>query len=77
MGAGAAGLMVQGPRSGQAAEIMRTRPIPSSGEALPVIGMGTSRTFDVGTTESERTPLREVLDLLLARGGRVIDSSPM
>jgi len=74
MGAGAASLMARG---AQAAEAMRTRPIPSSGEALQVIGMGTSRTFDVGTSPSERQPLREVLDLLLSRGGRVIDSSPM
>jgi len=74
MGAGAAALMARGAR---AAEAMRMRPIPSSGEALPVIGMGTSRTFDVGQSPGEREPLREVLDLLLSRGGRVIDSSPM
>jgi diketogulonate reductase-like aldo/keto reductase len=56
---------------------MLTRPIPSTGEALPVIGLGTSQTFDVGAGEAARRPLREVLDLLLDAGGRLIDSSPM
>jgi len=54
---------------------MRTRPIPRSGEALPVIGLGTWQTFDV--EEGERAPLREVLTAFLDGGGRVIDSSPM
>jgi diketogulonate reductase-like aldo/keto reductase len=56
---------------------MITRVIPSSGEALPVVGIGTWQTFDVGKYESERAPLREVLRLLFEAGGRVIDSSPM
>ena len=64
---------------GQAAmgENMKTRPIPSSGEALPVIGVGTWRTFDVGAGVPERAPLREVLRILFEAGGSVIDSSPM
>ena len=53
------------------------RSIPSSGETLPVIGLGTWRTFDVGGAGSERAPLREVLQRFVALGGRVIDSSPM
>jgi len=56
---------------------MLTRPIPSTGEAMPVIGLGTWRAFDVGTDPSTRQPLREVLQLLLDGGGRMIDSSPM
>ncbi len=56
---------------------MNTRVIPSSGEALPVVGIGTWRTFDVGFSEDQRAPLREVLRLLFEAGGRVIDSSPM
>jgi diketogulonate reductase-like aldo/keto reductase len=56
---------------------MLTRPIPSTGEALPVIGLGTWRAFDVGADAAVRRPLREVLQLLLDAGGRVIDSSPM
>lgn len=56
---------------------MRARKIPSSGEALPVIGLGTWQTFDVGPTAVERAPLKEVLRAFEAAGGRVIDSSPM
>ena len=52
---------------------MRTRPIPRSGEELPVIGMGTWRTFDT----SERAALVQVVRTLFEAGGRVIDSSPM
>jgi aryl-alcohol dehydrogenase-like predicted oxidoreductase len=54
---------------------MLTRVIPRSGEALPVIGMGTWQTFDVAP--AGRGPLVEVLKALHAAGGRVIDSSPM
>jgi len=56
---------------------MLTRTIPSTGEAMPVIGLGTWRAFDVRTGEATRQPLREVLRLLLEAGGRIIDSSPM
>jgi diketogulonate reductase-like aldo/keto reductase len=56
---------------------MLTRPIPSTGEPMPVIGLGTWRAFDVGTDEAARRPLREVLRLFLDAGGRIIDSSPM
>ena len=60
-----------------AAETMLTRPIPSSGEALPVVGLGTSQVFDVGGGDAARQPLREVVRLLLDAGGRIIDTSPM
>lgn len=56
---------------------MQTRPIPSSGQALPVIGVGTWQGFEVGTGATERTPLSLVLDALYAAGGSVVDSSPM
>ena len=59
------------------AAAMLTRQIPSTGEAIPVIGLGTWRAFDVGTDEAARQPLREVLRMLLDAGGRIIDSSPM
>jgi len=42
-----------------------------------VIGLGTLRAFDAGTDEATRRPLREVVQLLLDTGGRMIDSSPM
>jgi len=54
-----------------------TKPIPRTDESLPVIGLGTWQTFDVGRSESERAPLREVLREFARLGGRVIDSSPM
>jgi diketogulonate reductase-like aldo/keto reductase len=56
---------------------MLTRPIPSTGEAMPVIGLGTWQTFDVGAGDAARQRLREVLQLLFAAGGRLIDTSPM
>ncbi len=59
------------------APAMLTRPIPSTGEAMPVIGLGTWRAFDVGTEASARRELSEVLRLFLDAGGRIIDSSPM
>jgi aryl-alcohol dehydrogenase-like predicted oxidoreductase len=54
-----------------------TKPIPRTGESLPVIGLGTWQTFDVGPAPSERAPLREVLREFVRLGGTVIDSSPM
>jgi diketogulonate reductase-like aldo/keto reductase len=54
-----------------------TRKIPSSGEAIPVIGLGTSGPFEVGSGASERAPLKEVLEGFFAGGGRLIDTSPM
>jgi aryl-alcohol dehydrogenase-like predicted oxidoreductase len=56
---------------------MLTRTVPSSGEKLPVIGVGTWRTFDVDLTTDNRKQLAEVLSLFVKLGGRVIDSSPM
>jgi aryl-alcohol dehydrogenase-like predicted oxidoreductase len=56
---------------------MLTRVIPRTGEQLPAIGLGTWQTFDVGADRAERAPLDDVLQRLLAAGGRVIDSSPM
>lgn len=56
---------------------MNTRKIPSTGELIPIVGLGTWQTFDVGKKESERAPLKEVLKILVDNGGSVIDSSPM
>jgi diketogulonate reductase-like aldo/keto reductase len=44
---------------------------------MPVIGLGTWRAFDVGSDETGRRPLRQVLQRLLDDGGRIIDTSPM
>jgi diketogulonate reductase-like aldo/keto reductase len=53
------------------------RPIPSSGETIPAVGLGTWRTFDVGASAAVRAPLREVLQRFVGLGGRLVDSSPM
>ncbi|MDQ3296568.1 MAG: aldo/keto reductase [Myxococcota bacterium] len=50
-----------------------TRPIPSTGELLPVVGLGSWQTFDV----DDPATVQPVVDRFLALGGRVIDSSPM
>jgi aryl-alcohol dehydrogenase-like predicted oxidoreductase len=56
---------------------MLTRPVPSTGEALPAVGLGTWQTFDVGDAPAARAPLREVLRRFFAAGAKLIDSSPM
>jgi len=58
------------------APLIRRR-IPSSGEEIPVIGLGTSGPFEVGDGAAERAPLRQVLEAFFADGGRLIDTSPM
>jgi hypothetical protein len=53
------------------------KPIPSSGQPLPVIGMGTWITFNVGEDAAALAVRRQVLDAFFAAGGGMIDSSPM
>jgi aryl-alcohol dehydrogenase-like predicted oxidoreductase len=53
------------------------RKIPSSGETLPVIGLGTSGPFEVTPEEAARAPLREVLQGFFTGGATLIDTSPM
>jgi len=59
-----------------AAPQLLTRTIPSSGEALPVIGLGTSQTFNVDATSEQMAPLEQVLKAFLEGGGKVIDTAP-
>lgn len=54
-----------------------TKPIPSSGEHIPVIGLGSWSTFNVGTDTQLRDECTAVIAAFLAAGGRMIDSSPM
>jgi aryl-alcohol dehydrogenase-like predicted oxidoreductase len=56
---------------------MLMRPIPSSGEKLPVIGLGSWNVFDVDLAPASEKQLGDVLSLFVKLGGRVIDSSPM
>ena len=53
------------------------RIIPSSGEKLPVVGIGTWQTFDVGNDQKRRSELQMVLEKVHKLGGSMIDSSPM
>lgn len=54
-----------------------TKAIPASGERIPVIGMGSWITFDVGRDEARRNQRAEVLRTFFAMGGGMVDSSPM
>lgn len=56
---------------------MLKKKIPSSGEKIPVIGMGSSRTFDAGDSQQARVNLTKVLQTFFDLGGTVIDTSPM
>ena len=56
---------------------MSTRTIPISGEKLPIVGLGTWQTFDVGLDTDRRAQLSTVLKTLVKYGGSVVDSSPM
>jgi diketogulonate reductase-like aldo/keto reductase len=53
------------------------RPIPSSGEQIPVVGLGSWITFNVGKDRAARAQCTEVMREFFAAGGRLIDSSPM
>ena len=56
---------------------MRKRKIPSSGEEISFVGLGTCQYFNVGSSNDERQHLRDVLTGMNEAGGTVIDSSPM
>jgi diketogulonate reductase-like aldo/keto reductase len=78
LAAGAAAVMLPSRGSAQSPEArMHTRTIPSSGEAMPVIGLGTWQTFDVARNPAIKPQLKQVLEVFFAAGGRMIDSSPM
>jgi diketogulonate reductase-like aldo/keto reductase len=53
------------------------RPMPRSGELLPLIGLGTWLTFDIGASRFDLARRRQVLEAFYRGGGRLIDSSPM
>lgn len=66
------------PVLGDVAQSMHRRPIPSSGEALPVVGLGTWQNFDVSPSDTGTMDrLADVVGILFEHGGAVIDSSPM
>ncbi|HEU4623636.1 MAG TPA: aldo/keto reductase [Steroidobacteraceae bacterium] len=72
----AASASLAGARAAAAGPLL-TRKIPSSGESIPALGLGTSGAFEVGDSPKEREPLKEVLRAFFAAGARLIDTSPM
>jgi diketogulonate reductase-like aldo/keto reductase len=64
-------------KAAQITDPILQRVIPSSGEKIPAIGLGTWQVFDVGESPAERKPLKDVLSRFVQLGGKVIDSSPM
>lgn len=76
-GAGAATAAAAAAATAAAAPSPRLKPIPVSGERIPVIGMGSWMTFDVGSDRRRRDARVAVLQAFFDRGGGMIDSSPM
>lgn len=74
--AGLAGALRSAPGHAQSGARL-AKPIPSSGEALPLVGLGTWITFNVGNDRAARDGCAEVMRAFFAAGGRLIDSSPM
>ena len=56
---------------------MLSRKIPASGEAMPVIGLGTYSVFDVASTPDNIATRKSIVDMLVDSGGRLVDTSPM
>jgi aryl-alcohol dehydrogenase-like predicted oxidoreductase len=75
LGLGAAMLLPELRLFAQAQPLIQ-KAIPSSGERIPVIGLGTARRYEEVATEAEKIPLRETIREFQALGGKVIDSSP-
>lgn len=65
-----------GPAALAGTDAMIRRAIPSSGETIPVIGVGTNR-YGVDESDAARAPLRAALERFHALGGTVIDTAPM
>jgi diketogulonate reductase-like aldo/keto reductase len=77
LGAALGGSLVTFTEEVSMAQSIATKAIPKTGEMLPVVGLGTWQTFDIGETAAARNPLRAVMGEFARAGGRVIDSSPM
>jgi len=75
LGLGAAMLIPDGGLFAQAQTLIQKK-IPSSGETIPIIGIGTARRYEDIKNDADKVPLRETLRQFQALGGKVIDSSP-
>ncbi len=76
LSAGASAALAFGglPGCGVRSSILKS-PVPSSGEMIPVVGLGTARTFNVGASEEERAPRRDVLQAFVDAGGTLLDTA--
>lgn len=74
--AGAAALSATAAGVAWAQPALIRKPIPSSGEQIPVIGLGTARRYEQASGEEQLAPLRDALRQFHALGGRVIDTAP-
>jgi aryl-alcohol dehydrogenase-like predicted oxidoreductase len=72
----AAALAPLAPRFAWATDPLIRRPIPSTGEMLPAIGIGTSRRYEVEPTAEKVAPLKDAVQTFLSLGGSVIDTAP-
>ncbi|MDP4022185.1 aldo/keto reductase [Methylobacterium sp. NEAU 140] len=72
----AAALAPLGARAARAEEPLIRRSIPSSGETLPAIGIGTSRRYEVAPTPEAVAPLKAAVETFVRLGGSVIDTAP-
>jgi diketogulonate reductase-like aldo/keto reductase len=59
------------------ADSMLTKPIPATGESLPVIGLGTYNVFDVASTAEALASRKDIVERLTGAGGSLLDTSPM
>jgi aryl-alcohol dehydrogenase-like predicted oxidoreductase len=75
LGLGAAMLIPEAGLFAQAQPLIQKK-IASSGEAIPIIGIGTARRYEAVKSDAEKAPLRETIRQFQALGGKVIDSSP-
>src|ERR1044072_2561913 len=75
-GIGFGAAMLLRPAGSMAQTPLIQKPIPASGETLPVIGIGTARRYEKIRNDAEKAPLRENIRQFQALGGKVIDSSP-
>jgi aryl-alcohol dehydrogenase-like predicted oxidoreductase len=71
-----ASLLVRPQQAKAQSQSLIQKKIPSSGEAIPIIGIGTARRYEAVKSDGEKVPLRETIRQFQALGGRVIDSSP-
>lgn len=74
--AGAAALALGTSARAQAPGSLLRKPIPSSGEQIPIIGLGTARRYEEAATEADLAPLRDTLREFGRLGGTVIDTAP-